>query len=144
MNFVICSIKAVRYKFYKGGLSSMQELRLTIKKRAFPSKGRVRLNVAQLSDLEVLEGEHVDLINETTKKTVKVAVIADTMVPAGQIRVSEEDLAALGLQDKEEVLVKKTPPLMDKLKKTGDDVKKGAVKAGSDVKKAVTKPKKDL
>ena len=125
----------------------MQELRLTIKKRAFPSKGRVRLNIAQITDLEVLEGEHVDLINEATKKTVKASVIADTMVPVGQIRVSEEDLTALGLQDKDEVLVKKTPPLMDKLKKTGDDIKAGAVKAGSDVKKSVkkvTKPEKDL
>ena len=46
----------------------MQEVRLTIKKRAFPSQGRVRLNVAHLPDLGILEGEHVDLINEATKK----------------------------------------------------------------------------
>jgi hypothetical protein len=122
----------------------MQELRLTIKKRSFPSKGRVRLNVAQLTDLEILEGEHVDLINEATKKTATVTVIADTMVPVGEVRVSEEDLKVLGLQDKEEVLVKKTPAMMEKLKKTGSDVKTGAVKVGSDVKTGAVKLGSDV
>ena len=92
----------------------MQEVRLTIKKRAFPSQGRVRLNVAHLPDLGIHEGEHVDLINEATKKTVTTSVIADTMVREGQVRVSEEDLKTLGLQDDEEVLVRKTPPLRRK------------------------------
>ncbi len=102
----------------------MQEVRLTIKKRAFPSQGRVRFNVAHLPDLGILEGEHVDLINESTKKTVTTSVIADTMVREGQIRVSEEDLKALGLQDEEEVLVRKTPPLEEKIKKAAADANK--------------------
>ncbi|MGD0080126.1 MAG: hypothetical protein ABSB80_05710 [Methanoregula sp.] len=102
----------------------MQEVRLTIKKRAFPSQGRVRFNVAHLPDLGILEGEHVDLINEATKKTVTTSVIADTMVREGQIRVSEEDLKALGLQDEEEVLVRKTPPMEEKIKKAAADASK--------------------
>jgi len=50
----------------------MQEIELTIKKRAFPSKGRVRLHESKLTDLGIVNGDHVDLINETTKKTVTV------------------------------------------------------------------------
>ena len=99
----------------------MQEVRLTIRKRAFPSQGRVRLNVANLPDLGINEGEHVDLINEATKKSVTTTVIADTMVRKGQIRVSEEDLKTIGLNDDDEVLVRKTPPLQEKIKKAAAD-----------------------
>jgi hypothetical protein len=99
----------------------MQEVRLTTRKRAFPSQGRVRFNVAHLPDLGILEGDRVDLINESTKKTVTVSIIADTMVRQGQVRVSEEDLKTLGLQDDEEVLVRKTPPLQEKIKKAAAD-----------------------
>jgi uncharacterized protein YjbJ (UPF0337 family) len=117
----------------------MQEVRLTVKKRAFPSQGRVRFNVAHLPDLGILEGGHVDLINESTKKTITTSVIADTMVREGQIRVSEEDLKALGLQDEEEVLVRKTPPLEEKIKKAAADANrsfsKGLDKLDEKVKK---------
>ena len=99
----------------------MQEVRLTIRKRAFPSQGRVRLNVANLPDLGINEGEHADLINEATKKSVTTTVIADTLVRKGQIRVSEEDLKTIGLNDDDEVLVRKTPPLQEKIKKAAAD-----------------------
>jgi hypothetical protein len=139
----------------------MQEVRLTLKKRAFPSQGRVRLNIAHLPDLGIHEGDHVDLINEATKKTVTTTVIADTMVREGQLRVSEEDLKTLGLNDDEEVLVRKTPPMEARLKKaaadagsalsagakkldgaakkTAGDVKAGAAKATATVKKETKK-----
>lgn len=151
----------------------MQEIRLTIRKRAFPSQGRVRLNIAHLPALGIREGDKVDLVNEATGKTVTAAVIADTMVREGQVRVSEEDLKSLGLDDEQDVLVVKTPPVdakikkmaadagtslsrsVDKLgktaKKTAGDVKAGAEKAAKDVKKSVKKsvkkatgPKEDL
>jgi formylmethanofuran dehydrogenase subunit D len=102
----------------------MQEIRLKIKKRAFPSHGRVRLNAATLPDLGITDGESVDLVNEGAKKTVSVTVIADTMVNEGQIRISEEDLKAIGLKEGEEVLVKKTPPLQEKVKKAAGDANK--------------------
>jgi len=139
----------------------MQDVRLTIKKRAFPSQGRVRLNVAHLPGLGIKEGEHVDLINENTKKSVTTAVIADTMVREGHIRVSEEDLKTIGLNDEDEVLVRKTPPMEEKIKKaaanagksfsksadkldekvkkTTGDVKAGAAKAADTVKKETKK-----
>ncbi|MDP2796673.1 MAG: hypothetical protein Q8N94_04090 [Methanoregula sp.] len=139
----------------------MKDVRFTIKKRAFPSQGRVRLNIAHLPELGIHEGDHVDLINETTKKSVTATVIADTMVRAGHVRVSEEDLKTLGLNDDDDVLVRKTPPLEekikkaaanvnksfsksvdkldDKVKKTAVDVKAGAAKAANTVKKETKK-----
>jgi formylmethanofuran dehydrogenase subunit D len=110
-----------RYLPKEEGLLSMQDVRLTVKKRAFPSHGRVRLNAAVLPDLGVAEGEHVDLVNEIAKKSVSVTVIADTMVPAGQVRVSEEDLKAIGMTEGSEVLVRKTPPLKEKITKAAAD-----------------------
>jgi anaerobic selenocysteine-containing dehydrogenase len=111
----------------------MQEVRLTIKKRAFPSKGRVRLHESKLTDLGIVNGDHVDLINETAKKTVTVSVISDTMVGQDEIRVSEEDLKALGLKEGDEVPVKKSLGLKEKLGKSTADVSAGAKKVGSDV-----------
>ena len=95
----------------------MHEVRLTVKKRAFPSQGRVRLNIAHLSVLGIREGEYVDLVNEATKKSVKAAVIADTMVREGHVRVSEEDLKTVGLLDDEDVLVRKAQVSEGKIKK---------------------------
>ena len=117
----------------------MQEVRLTLKKRAFPSQGRVRFNIAHLPDLGILEGDHVDLINESTKKTVTTTIIADTMVRQGQVRVSEEDLKTLGLQDDEEVLVRKTPPLQEKIKKAAADAGTSLSKSAARIDDAVRK-----
>jgi formylmethanofuran dehydrogenase subunit D len=114
-------------------LSTMQEIELTIKKRAFPSKGRVRLHESKLTDLGIVNGDHVDLINETAKKTVTVSVISDTMVGIEEIRVSEEDLKALGLKEGDKVPVKKSLGLKEKLSKSTADVSAGAKKVGSDV-----------
>jgi anaerobic selenocysteine-containing dehydrogenase len=114
----------------------MQEVRLTIKKRAFPSHGRVRLHESKLTDLGIVNGDHVDLINETAKKTVTVTVISDTMVGKDEIRVSEEDLKSLGLKEGEEVSVKKSLGLKEKLSKSTADVSAGAKKAGAAVGKA--------
>jgi nitrogen-specific signal transduction histidine kinase len=117
----------------------MQEVRFTIKKRAFPSQGRVRLNIAHLPELGIREGEHVDLVNEATKKTVTATVIADTMVREGQVRVSDEDLKAVGLQDDDEVLVRKTPPLKEKIKKVAADANVSLKRGVDDLDHAVKK-----
>ena len=118
----------------------MKELRLRIKKRAFPSQGRVRLNESALTGLEIQNGASVDLVNETTNKSISVTVYTDSMVEKGQARVSEEDLKKVGLKDGDMVIVRVTPPLTEKLKKTTDEaaksVKEGAGKAGEAVKKA--------
>jgi len=122
----------------------MKEVRFTIKKRAFPSQGRVRLNIAHLPDLGIHEGEHVDLVNEATKKTVTVTVIADTMVRVGHVRVSEEDLKTIGLNDDDEVLVKKTPPLQEKIKKAAADANKSFSKSVDKLDESVKKTSGDV
>ena len=111
----------------------MKDVRFTIKKRAFPSQGRVRFNIAHLHELGIQESDHVDLINEDTKKSVTAGVIADTMVRVGHVRVSEEDLKTIGLNDDDEVLVRKTPPLQEKIKKAAAD-------AGKSLSKSIEKP----
>ena len=125
----------------------MKDVRLTVKKRAFPSQGRVRLNIAHLPELGIKEGEHVDLINEISKKTVTATVIADTMVREGQVRVSEEDLKAVGLSDDDEVLVRKTPPFQEKIKKAAADANKsfskGVDKLDESMKKTAASVKKE-
>src|SRR5208337_2516477 len=65
-NKIVLTRFSGRYIPFRDGLSSMQEVRLTLKKRAFPSQGRVRFNIAHLPDLGIQEGDHVDLINEAT------------------------------------------------------------------------------
>jgi formylmethanofuran dehydrogenase subunit D len=100
----------------------MDGLQLTIKKRVFSSHGRVRLHESLLADLKIVEGDHVDLINETAKKTVTVTVIADKMVGKDEIRVSEEDLQPLGLRDGNTVTIKKSLALQEKVKKVAGDV----------------------
>jgi formylmethanofuran dehydrogenase subunit D len=102
----------------------MADLKLIIKKRAFPSHGRVRLHESRLSELAIAEGDHVDLVNDTIKKIVTVTVIADRMVGEGEVRVSEEDLKSLGLKEGSEVTVRKTPPFKEKVHKAADDANK--------------------
>jgi hypothetical protein len=131
--------KSGRYLPFQDGLSSMQEVRLTLKKRAFPSQGRVRFNIAHLTDLGILEGDRVDLINENTKKMVTTSIIADTMVREGQVRVSEEDLKTLGLQDEEEVLVRKAVPLQEKIKKVAANAGAALSKSAAKIDDAVRK-----
>ncbi|WP_321504473.1 hypothetical protein [uncultured Methanoregula sp.] len=117
----------------------MSDLRLIIKKRAFPSHGRVRLHESLLTELKIVEGDHVDLVNETAKKVVTVTVIADRMVGAGEVRVSEEDLKALGLKEGAEVTVRKTPPLMEQVQKAADGANKSFSKGVGKLDSAVRK-----
>jgi len=111
----------------------MDTLTLKTKKRVFPSRGRVRLHETRLAQLKIVNGDRIDLVNETAKKTVTVTVIADTMVGRDEIRVSEEDLKSLGLKDGEEVSIKKSLGIKEKVSKTAGDVSTGAKKVGGDV-----------
>ena len=122
----------------------MKEVRLTIKKRAFPSQGRVRLNLAHLPELGIHEGDHIDLVNEATKKSVTATVIADTMVRVGHVRVSEEDLKTIGLNDDDDVLVRKTPPLQEKIKKAAADASKSLSKSAGKLDETVKKTSVDV
>ena len=95
----------------------MDNLTLKTKKRAFPSHGRVRIHESRLTDLQIVNGDHIDLMNESAKKTVTVTVISDTMVGKDEIRVSEEDLKSLGLKEGDDVSIKKSLGLKEKVTK---------------------------
>jgi anaerobic selenocysteine-containing dehydrogenase len=114
----------------------MDNLTLKTKKRAFPSHGRVRIHESRLTDLQIVNGDHIDLMNESAKKTVTVTVISDTMVGKDEIRVSEEDLKSLGLKEGDDVSIKKSLGLKEKVTKGAGDVATGAKKAGAAVGKA--------
>ena len=111
----------------------MDTLTLKTRKRAFPGRGRVRLHESRLTDLKIVNGDHVDLVNEAAKKTVTVTVIADTVVGRDEIRVSEEDLKSLGLKEGEDVSIRKSLGIKEKITKTSADVSTGAKKVGGDV-----------
>jgi hypothetical protein len=99
----------------------MTDLRLTMKKRAFPSQGRIRLHESSLTGLKIVQGDSVDLVNEGNGRAVTVTVIADWMVGTGEIRVSAEDIKALGLTDGNDVVVRKTQPLNEKARVAAKD-----------------------
>jgi formylmethanofuran dehydrogenase subunit D len=120
-------------------VSIMTDLKLIVKKRAFPSHGRVRIHESRLTGLKIAEGDQVDLINEITGKIVTVTVIADRMVGEGEVRVSEEDLKDLGLKEGSTVVVKKTPPLKEKIEKAAQDANKSLSESVGKIDSAVRK-----
>jgi len=122
----------------------MQEIRLSLRKRAFPSEGRARLNAAHLPELGIADGGQADLVNEATGSSVTVTVVADTMVLEGQVRVSAEDLITLGLSEKETVLVRKTPPLDEKIRKVAGDAGTAMQKSVDSLDKTLTKAAGDV
>jgi anaerobic selenocysteine-containing dehydrogenase len=121
----------------------MKELQLKVKRRAMPSKGRVRLNISTLTELGINDGDQIDLINDAGNKTVTVTTYADTMVDKKQVRVSDEDIKSLGLRDGDEVTVVKALPMMDKLKKAGADTKKNVTEKAEKAYESASKATKE-
>jgi hypothetical protein len=122
----------------------MQETRLTLKKRAFPSRGRARFNAIHLPGIGASDGGQADLINEATGTSVTVSIVADTMVLEGQVRVSPEDLETLGLKEGDTVLVRKTPPLNEKIRKVAEDAGTAARKHADSLDRVLTKTAGDM
>lgn len=94
---------------------------MKIQERAFPSRGRARLNEVYLTQLGIKEGDEVDLFKEPSSKPVAVTVFADTLVDEGYIRLSTEDIANIGVAPGTTITVKKRPPLADRVKKGAKD-----------------------
>lgn len=119
----------------------MDEVRLKIRKRAVPSRGRARLHTAMLSQLGVREESKLEIVNEAVSKSVTVTLFADSMVEEGYIRLGAEDLAALGMAEEDVVVIRKKPPLAERIKKeaeeTAERVSEEAEKVGEAVKKEV-------
>lgn len=126
----------------------MESVQLIIQERAFPSRGRARLNESYLKKLGIKEGDEVDLFRDEGAKPVAVTVFADTLVEEGHIRLSTEDIASIGVPPGTRITVKKRPPLADRVKKgakeSAESVKSGAKVAADSLKSKTTKVEKDL
>ena len=116
----------------------MDSLKLKIQERAFPSRGRARLHEKYLRQLDIKEGDEVEISFEGAVKTGIVTVFADTLVEEGHIRLSPQDIAAIGAAPGSTVTVKKRPPLVERVKKGAEDtaekVKEGAGQAAEKIK----------
>lgn len=111
----------------------MKSITLKIQERAFPSRGRARINEAHLKSLGISEGDSVEVSAGADKKPVVVTVFADTLVEEGYIRLSPEDIAKAGAMAGASVTVTRVPPVSERVKKTADQAKKTVER---DVKKA--------
>lgn len=96
----------------------MEDLTLTVKKRAFPSQGRARMNAATLKKIGVDEREDLDVGTTGKDRWITVAAFSDSTVRQDTIRLSTDDLAALGVEEGASVIVKKALPLSDQVRQT--------------------------
>jgi hypothetical protein len=130
-------------------LCIMQDyITLKVKVRAFPSKGRARIDESAFSELQLKEGDGLLLskfpaASDDKSKPVSVAAYHDKHVQKGHIMLSPEDIAALGVAEGDTLTVKRKVPLTESIGKkagaTGKTVQEGAVKAGSAVKGGAVK-----
>ena len=95
----------------------MDEVKLRVQKRAVPSHGRARLHTSMLTELGVQEGSKLEIINEPVGKKVTVTLFADSLVEEGYIRLSTEDLDALGLYEGDTVSIRRKPPISEQVRK---------------------------
>lgn len=96
----------------------MSDLILTARKRAFPSTGRARINGATLKELGIGERDEID-VGTTAKDTwITVSAFSDSMVGLDEVRLSPEDLSALGIEEGTPVVVEKNTPLREQVEKT--------------------------
>jgi len=96
----------------------MSDLILTARKRAFPSTGRARINGATLTELGIGERDEID-VGTTAKDTwITVSAFSDSMVGLDEIRLSPEDLFALGIEEGITVVVEKNIPLREQVEKS--------------------------
>ncbi|HOS81774.1 MAG TPA: hypothetical protein PK445_03520 [Methanolinea sp.] len=111
----------------------MESITLKVQERAFPSRGRARINEVHLKTLGISEGDSVEVSAGSDKKPVVVTVFADKLVEEGYIRLSPEDIAQAGAMSGAVVTVTRVPPVSERVKKTADKAKESVAK---DVKKA--------
>ncbi|KYK37234.1 MAG: hypothetical protein AYK19_21940, partial [Theionarchaea archaeon DG-70-1] len=99
----------------------MDEVKLRVQKRAVPSHGRARLHTSMLTELGVQEGSKLEIINEPMSKKVTVTLFADSLVEEGYIRLSAEDLDALGLYEGDIVAIRRKPPISEQVRKEAEE-----------------------
>ncbi|MDD1655876.1 MAG: hypothetical protein LUO87_00670 [Methanomicrobiales archaeon] len=117
----------------------MEGIEVKVQKRAFPSRGRVRVHTSLLADLAVEEGAGIEVTDRSGTKVVSLGAFADSMVAEGVVRMDPEDMKKLGVEEGAVVVVRRATPLGEKLKKetreTTEKVSKGAAEVGGKIAK---------
>jgi len=96
----------------------MEDFTLTVQKRAFPSQGRARMNGVTLKKIGIDEREDLDIGTTGKNRWITVAAFSDSTVREDTIRLSTDDIAALGVEEGTAVIVKKAVPLSDQVRET--------------------------
>ncbi|MDD1653713.1 MAG: hypothetical protein LUQ64_04125 [Methanomicrobiales archaeon] len=119
----------------------MEGIEVKVQKRAFPSRGRVRVHTSLLADLALETGASVD-VNGGSGKVVTLGAFADSMVAEGVVRMDPEDMKKLGVDEGAVVVVRRAKGITEKLKKgtaeTTEKVAKGAKDVGGKVSKGAS------
>jgi bifunctional DNA-binding transcriptional regulator/antitoxin component of YhaV-PrlF toxin-antitoxin module len=126
----------------------METMKLKVQERAFPSRGRARLHESLLGKLEIKEGDGLELYKDESAKPLIVTAFGDRHVEDGNIRLSTEDIAELGIAPGAVITVKKRPYMQERIKKTAgetaESVKSGATKAGDSIKGGAAKASESI
>jgi hypothetical protein len=107
----------------------MDTVSLVVQKRNFPSRGRARIHESVLELLEITEGDHIDLFHDPEAKPVTLTAYADSLVDKDAIRLDEEDMKKLEVDEGASITVGRTTPLGEKVK-TATTGAAGAVTGG--------------
>ncbi|MFW5945546.1 MAG: hypothetical protein ACOCSJ_01710 [Candidatus Natronoplasma sp.] len=87
--------------------------RLVVEKSPVEAGGRARVNSAILDELEITRGDLT--VVSSDKKDILVTVFGDDLVDEGRIRLRVNDMDKLGVEEDEEVSVKKHKKFLTKL-----------------------------
>jgi hypothetical protein len=99
----------------------MEDLTLTVQKRAFPSTGRGRVNAVVLKELGVEDREEIYIGTVAKDRWITIAAFGDSTVGVDTIRLSTGDLAELGVEEGTSVVVKTSVPLSDQVRQTAHE-----------------------
>ncbi|MDH7509457.1 MAG: hypothetical protein QHH04_00240 [Methanolinea sp.] len=121
----------------------MESITLKVQERAFPSRGRARINEVHLKTLGISEGDSVEISAGPDKKPVVVTVFADKLVEEGTIRLSPEDIAKAGAMAGAHVTVTRVPPVSERVKKTAGQAKESVARDVKKAKEVISKKSSD-
>ena len=91
----------------------MDEIELVAQKRAFPSRGRARINAEVLQKVGIEAGADIEISPLGSDKWISATAFADSLVESGFIRLSEEDLKDLGAGEGQKLRVRRKTPLTE-------------------------------
>ncbi len=116
----------------------MEDTVFKVQVRTFPSKGRARVHIDALDQIGLKEGDSALIVNLSSSKEVKVAIVADSLVESGYIRMSPEDMTELSILENDEVVVRRYIPIGEKISKNLKDGTDNVKKSLGDTKDTIS------